>query len=383
MNNLSEVHKNQILQAIRACVENGQRLQMDAELLGMDKSVTEIALCILAQEEFAKAFLLQLVYEENIPWSPKVQESLHNHKHKQLIGLIMEWLSPSDDEFSARWMASGTGTSVFPAHIADATKLYIEKISPQGKNTCTPTADHPKLRSIVNGDRDRIKQDAFYIRLSQEGKVISTPSQFTRENIEAERERTRRIGDLVRPLQDGSLSGGLDYNLFVDYVRFLFLDKTNRPFLILHQSEFAGAIITSTGLTYPHSINIQVENVSYDEAMLVGGQATVFRDKKVVKPFFIFNPFVVNPHTANLCTFFMAEETYNCGTSGRSQLELSIKLEYKGNLSDQKYHAWVWSSYDPQANVFRETFTDSIEPKKAGTGPSGNSETRWRLPTKP
>lgn len=61
--NETDIDKTHLLQAIHACVENGKRLQQDAELLSMDQSVTEIALCILVQEEFAKAFLLQVVYE--------------------------------------------------------------------------------------------------------------------------------------------------------------------------------------------------------------------------------------------------------------------------------------------------------------------------------
>ena len=381
MNTLSEAQKSHILQAIHTCVENGQRLQQDAELLSMDQSVTEIALCILAQEEFAKAFILQLIFEGNIPWSAKVRESLHDHKHKQLVGLIMEWLSPSDDELSARWMAAGSGTSALPMHIAGATKLYVEKISPQGHISCPLAINDPVVKSIAGGDRDKIKQDAFYVRLSEEGKVISTPSQFTREKIKSERDRTKRLGDLVRPLRDGSLSLGLDYNLLVDYMRFLFLDKTNRPFLIIKESEFGGSVTTSTGLTYPHSINIKIENISSEQATLFSGYATIFLDKKVVKPFFSFIPFEVDPHSANLCTFFVSDDTYICGTSPPHQLELSINLEYTGHSSDRKYHARVWSTYDPKAHIFRETFTDSQEPVSGGSQPLKESETRWRHPT--
>ena len=102
MKTKTEMHKSHLSRAMSACVRNGQRLHEDAEWLGSDRSATAIALCILAQEEFAKAFLLHLVCEGIIPWTAKVRESLRNHKHKQLVGLIMEWLSPSDDEFSAR-----------------------------------------------------------------------------------------------------------------------------------------------------------------------------------------------------------------------------------------------------------------------------------------
>jgi AbiV family abortive infection protein len=377
-----DTQKAQLLQAIQDCIENGQRLQQDAEALRINQSVTEIALCILAQEEFAKAFLLQLVYEGSISWSPQVRDTLHRHNFKQLVGLIMEWLSPSDDEFSARWMAAGAGRSAFPTHIADATTIFVEKISSRGQKSFTSAVNDPVLKSIINGDRDKIKQDAFYVRLSNEGKVISTPSQFTLENIEAERDRTNRLSDLVRPLRDGSLLLGLDYNLFVDYIRFLFLDKTNRPFLILNKSEFGGSITTSTGLTYPHSINVQIDNISDELAILVSGYATVFLDKEVVKPFFSFDAFTMEPHVSNLCTFLMSEETYDCGISESHQLEVSINLEYKGIISDQKYHAWVWSIYDPKTKIFRETLTDSQNIASDGSQPITKTETRWRLPSK-
>ncbi|MCH8055261.1 MAG: AbiV family abortive infection protein, partial [Deltaproteobacteria bacterium] len=119
MKTKTEMHKSHLSRAMSACVRNGQRLHEDAEWLGSDRSATAIDLCILAQEEFAKAFLLHLVGEGIIPWTAKVRESLRNHKHKQLVGLIMEWLSPSDDEFSAR-IARGPGDAALPVHVADA-----------------------------------------------------------------------------------------------------------------------------------------------------------------------------------------------------------------------------------------------------------------------
>jgi AbiV family abortive infection protein len=126
-----EMNKSRLSLAMSACVENGQRLHQDAEWLGSDRSATTVALCILAQEEFAKAFLLHLVCEGIIPWTAKVRESLHNHKYKQLVGLIMEWLSPSDDAFRTR-IAMGPGEGTLPTHVADAMKLYVEKVLPQG-----------------------------------------------------------------------------------------------------------------------------------------------------------------------------------------------------------------------------------------------------------
>jgi AbiV family abortive infection protein len=363
-----------------ACVENGQRLHQDAEWLGSDRSATVVALCILAQEEFAKAFLLHLVCEGIIPWTAKVRESLRNHKYKQLVGLIMEWLSPSDDEFSAR-ITTGPREATLPAHVADAMKLYVEKVLPQGHISCPPAASDPMARSVAGGDRDKTKQDALYVRLSEDGDVISVPSQVTIEMVEAELDRTKRLSDLVRPLREGTLGPVLDYHLLVETMSFLLLDKRNRPFLILKESEFGGPVTSPTGTTWLHSITVLIENISEEQATRVSGHATVFLDKEVVRPFFSFDQFAVDPHATNRCTFFVSEETYACGTSPSHQLDLSINLEYHGILSDRKYHARMWSTYDPSAGTFGETFTDSQESVIGGSQSLGESETRWRRPT--
>ena len=154
-----EIDKNRLSRAMSACVENGQRLHQDAGWLGTDSSSTMVALCILAQEEFAKAFLLHLVCAGIVPWTAKVRESLRNHKHKQLLGLIMEWLSPSDDEFFVR-IRTRPGNTMLPAHVADAMKLYVEKVQPQGHISCPPAAIDPMAKGVVDGDRDKKKQDA-------------------------------------------------------------------------------------------------------------------------------------------------------------------------------------------------------------------------------
>jgi AbiV family abortive infection protein len=120
-----EMDKSRLSRAISACVENRQRLLHDAEWLGTEHCATAYALCILAQEEFAKAFLLHLICEGIVPWTEKVRASLRNHKHKQLIGLIMGWLSPPDDEFWTRTKRVPREASL-PAHVIDAMKLYVE-----------------------------------------------------------------------------------------------------------------------------------------------------------------------------------------------------------------------------------------------------------------
>jgi AbiV family abortive infection protein len=78
-----------------ACFENGRKLLEDAKLLfEWDRFSTALALSILAQEEFAKAFLLQLVVEDALPWLPEIQQSMAQHRCKHLLAIVMEWLPP-------------------------------------------------------------------------------------------------------------------------------------------------------------------------------------------------------------------------------------------------------------------------------------------------
>jgi AbiV family abortive infection protein len=54
--------------SIPVCIDNGKKLLDDAKLMfDWDRFSTALALAVLAQEEFAKAFLLQLVVDDALP----------------------------------------------------------------------------------------------------------------------------------------------------------------------------------------------------------------------------------------------------------------------------------------------------------------------------
>ncbi|MBA3964537.1 MAG: AbiV family abortive infection protein [Nitrospirales bacterium] len=350
------MQKERLLQTMSACVENGQRLYQDAELLGLDRSPTAIALCILAQEEFAKAFLLHLVYEGIIPWTANVGKSLKNHKHKQLVGIIMEWLSPTDEEYIAR-MGKCSEDVTLPTHVADAMKLYVEKVLPQGQ-ACCPLAENDPIAKRV-GDRDKAKQDALYVRLSKAGEIISVPSSVTSEMVDAELEKTKRLSDLVRPLREGPLGLIRDFHLLEETMKFLLLDKRNRPFLLLKLSKFNGPETSLSGTRWLHSITVLIENISAEQAMGVSGHAAVFVDEEPVEPLFRIDQFMVDPHTTMICTFGVSEETFEFRTSSARKLVLYVNFKYHGILSDRKYHVRMWSRYDPIVGIFRETLLDA------------------------
>ena len=367
-----------------ACVDNGLRLHEDAKTLrdygSANGSATAVAICILAQEEFAKAFLLHLVCEGAIPWTVEVRKSLRSHKPKQLWGFIMEWLSPSDDDFLGRLERIG-GERTLPTHVADAVKRYIEEVQPQEHIIWRPTADDPRAKSVADGDRDKTKQNIFYVGLSKDADVISVPPRLTPEMIEAELDRTKRLGDLVGPLGEGRLGSAVDYDLLREAMSFLLLDKRNRPFLILGESEFGGPTSSSTGTSWPHSIKVRIENISDERATHVNGHAAVYLDKEMVRPLFLLNQFAVDPQTVSSCTFFVSEETHACSTSPSHKLDLSVQLEYRGGTSDRKYHVRMWSTYDAGAGTFREKVTDSQESVNGGHPSRDGLEVTWRRPT--
>ena len=80
-----------------ACVKNGKNLLEDAQsMFDFDRFSTALALSVLAQEEFAKAFVLQLVVDDALPWLPEIQRSMARHQCKHLLAIVMEWLPPFD-----------------------------------------------------------------------------------------------------------------------------------------------------------------------------------------------------------------------------------------------------------------------------------------------
>jgi AbiV family abortive infection protein len=83
---LTNPEQAQIQRSIRAILGNADRLAEDARSLWeMDRFPSAFALCILAQEEYGKAFLLHFVSVEAMPWNDDVQRVLRDHTSKQLL----------------------------------------------------------------------------------------------------------------------------------------------------------------------------------------------------------------------------------------------------------------------------------------------------------
>jgi len=85
------MHLRDLEAAIRTSIQNGERLAEDAEtMLDYERFPTAHALAVLAQEEYAKAFLLALVDAGALPWSADVRRALRDHICKQLLTVVLE-----------------------------------------------------------------------------------------------------------------------------------------------------------------------------------------------------------------------------------------------------------------------------------------------------
>lgn len=191
----SLMSKRDFTKAIEACVENGERLCYDAESCS---SPTGIALAILTQEEFAKAFMLNLVNEGIIPWTQGVQKSIKNHECKHLFVLIMAYLA-SIEEPVGEWrerLESGKRVQI-PSHIRDAINIYrhekVERYEGKYLTGLGKSSYHNIPKQIgFNKTIDTKKQRSFYIEISSSGEVINVPNANEKE-VEEEIERARNI----------------------------------------------------------------------------------------------------------------------------------------------------------------------------------------------
>lgn len=218
----------ELFQAIEAALKNADRLVDDARwLLDVERFPSAHALSILAQEEYAKAFLLYLIQIEAIPWNSEVRRTITNHTCKQLLALIMDHLEPEWDEFLRRMKNKYEFKSYFPPHVADALHIIrYEKVPRRGQwawiDDDDPPCD-PKPRKIANGQVDKEKQDALYIRIGKTGHVISTPFRITAEEAKRELEKAERVGRVIGQ-DEGLLKGpnSIEFEIVAETFKVLF-----------------------------------------------------------------------------------------------------------------------------------------------------------------
>lgn len=194
--------------AISACVANGERLLNDAEWVEyQNPPATKLALSLIAQEEFAKAFVLLLVHERLVPWSKHILRAINDHSCKQLVGVIIEYIDPDFQDvqdieaYVKREIELGDR---LPSKVASALNILRHEKIGRWISRIWVWVDPPEYDSeivkIAEGKRDRLRQDAFYVRIGTDLDVISQPSQTTVAKVDVEYERARRYLHFARSL---------------------------------------------------------------------------------------------------------------------------------------------------------------------------------------
>ncbi|MDG4601343.1 MAG: hypothetical protein P9C48_01255 [Defluviicoccus sp.] len=203
-----------LLKTIQACVENGERLleeTYDLEFRGPPSS--RFFLVMIAQEEFAKAFILFLVKEDIVLFSPPVLRAINDHACKHLVGMIMDYMIMHWDDVEELKIAISNDYDLgdrFPNDVGSAMELLrYEKIGQWESNNWVwaegPKYDTSALR-IAEGKKDRRKQDALYVRVGRDGRVCSTPQTISEDETRHELERARRYKSFVDSMLNGKAS---------------------------------------------------------------------------------------------------------------------------------------------------------------------------------
>jgi AbiV family abortive infection protein len=229
------VNAFRLKESARASLTNGRRLLDDVEWLDYEEHrTTAYFLTQIAQEEFAKAFLLALVVRGVIPWDRRLLRAARDHTCKQLLGVVMDYLNPDYDEFKERCDAVILRHELLPMprKIADAMNIFChEKIGRWTEHTWVwdedPEYDREAL-AVAEGRQDRIKQDALYARLATDGGVASTPVVVASEALRAERERASRMCSLAEGTLDGAPHPGLDFDDVAETLRSVFGSVASR-----------------------------------------------------------------------------------------------------------------------------------------------------------
>jgi len=217
--------------AIRVSFENGTRLLEDSQyLLEYGRFPTAYALSILAQEEYAKTFLLFLVQDNAIPWNSNVHRALRDHTCKQLVASIMDYLDEEWEKWTAIYLTTRKlPTSKFPAHIADALNIIRHEKVPRedGWSWDDGTPCDKRARAIADGEIDKQKQNAIYVGLGKTGQVSSSPIKITENEATIEYEKTKRLKGIFNSFgKNIELLKTVQYSKVSDTFRALFGSMT-------------------------------------------------------------------------------------------------------------------------------------------------------------
>jgi AbiV family abortive infection protein len=220
--------------AIRACVANGQRLLEDVEWLrDSDRNPTTLALTILAEEEFAKAFFLYLLQKGVIPSTPEVWRVLRDHHCKHLLTILMEYLHIGDGSIIPRLDEQCQPDRRIPNDVASAVNLLrYDKIrkweSPHSEGL--EPEHYEKETEQQAAKTDKAKQSAIYVEVSRDGKVSNTPTTITAQQIECERKKCSRLLDLAKQIESGYVLFARDFERLKEAFEIVFTPPVRTDF---------------------------------------------------------------------------------------------------------------------------------------------------------
>ena len=203
-----------LLETIQACVKNGERLLEETyDLEFREPPSSRFFLVMIAQEEFAKAFILFLVKEDILLLNTPVLRAINDHACKQLVGMIIDYMIMHWDDVEELKVAIRNDYDLgdrLPNDVGSAMNLLrYEKIGRWESNTWVwaedPKYDTSALR-IAEGKKDRRKQDALYVRVGRDGRVCSTPQTISEDETSNELERDLRYKSFIYSMLDGKAS---------------------------------------------------------------------------------------------------------------------------------------------------------------------------------
>jgi AbiV family abortive infection protein len=220
-----------LTKSIEACIANGDRILDDSlQLEFQEPPASRLVLAMLAQEEFAKAFLLFLVRESVISWSAYLLRAMNDHACKHLVGTVIEYVCPRWDESYEQTMERikeevALGDNL-PLRVADAISiLRHEKIGRWESRSWEwaepPDYDVGALR-VAEGSRDRIKQDALYVRLARDGRIASIPLLVSKSSSDNEYELARNYRTFVTSLLKEGGNSSSQYAKIREFITVLF-----------------------------------------------------------------------------------------------------------------------------------------------------------------
>ena len=204
-----------LISSANTCLDNGHRLLEERYALEFQPLfATRFYNAMIAQEEFAKAFMLLLVKDDVIPFTPHVLRAMNDHACKQLVGMIMDYIIMNWDETDQYLEMVRKDLELgdrMPDDVGSALELLrYEKIGRWESRAWVwdDDSNYDKTAlAIAEGKKDRRKQDALYVRIGKDGRVLSLPETTTEAETKDEEERAGRYGYLVYSALNGGVQG--------------------------------------------------------------------------------------------------------------------------------------------------------------------------------